>query len=97
MSSYEYRERTVTFDPDGKVEFYMSFQRDFNALQTRLKAAGVTPLVVEELEPGYRVVVAESDCYGFAQIPRRKRPGRPGAQFGRSNPTQGEQEGGSDG
>lgn len=71
----EYRERTIAWEPDGTVELYMAWKRDYDSCLGRLRSTGVQPVQVEELRPGYRIVLRQEDAIGFKMAirpPRRE-------------------------
>ena len=58
----EYRERTASWDPEtGHVELYLAQKRDYTSAMARINRTGVTPVSVEELQPGYRIVLRGGD------------------------------------
>lgn len=70
----EYRERTAVWDADsGTVELYMAWKRDFDSCMGRLRQTGVTPVQVEELNPGYRILLGSDDAVNYKMLIRPKR------------------------
>lgn len=58
----EYRERTASWDPEtGHVELYIAQKRDYTSAMARINRTGVIPVSVEELQPGYRIVLRGED------------------------------------
>ena len=70
----EYRERTAVWDADkGTVELYMAWRRDFDSCLARLRQVGTTPVLVEALNPGYRIVLSMDEASAFKMLIRAKR------------------------
>ena len=72
MQTLEYRERTATFNPDGSVELYIAWKRDYDSCLARLASQGVAATTVE-LNPGYLITLPADGVLRFPMLIKKRR------------------------